>query len=105
MIDKLLEKYGVKYEDLKPDEVETLNVWIEAIQKGQLTLEKVREYILIMKNAVEDDLTSTKHNSNQDLFLKARLRNYLLLEAFLSTPERAKKQLANAMEGFASRIK
>ena len=105
MIDKILEKYGVKYEELKPDEVETLNVWIEAIQKGQLTLEKVREYILIMKNAVEDDVTKTKHNSKQDLFLKARLRNYLLLEAFLSTPEKAKKQLENAMEGFASRIK
>jgi len=105
MIDKLLEKYGVKHEELKPDELETLNVWLEAIQKSQLTLEKVREYISTMKNSVEDDLTSTKHNSKKDLFLKARLRNYLLLEAFLSTPEKAKKQLENAMEGFASKIK
>ena len=105
MIDKLLEKYGVKHEELRPDELETLNVWLEAIQKGQLSLEKLREYISVMKGAVEDDLTSTKHNSKQDLFLKARLRNYLLLEAFLSTPEKAKKQLDNAMEGFAGRIK
>ena len=105
MIDKLLEKYGVKHEDLRSDEVETLNVWLQAIQKGQLSLESVREYISTMKGAVEDELTSTKHNANQDLFLKARLRNYLLLEAFLSTPERAKKQLENAMEGFASRVK
>ncbi len=99
MIDELLEKFGLKYDDLNPLEKETLNSWSEALQKGQLSVEKIRNYIASMKQAVENEVTKTDLNSKQDLFLKARLRNYMLLEAFLSTPEKAKEQIENAIKG------
>ena len=103
MIDELLEKAGLKYEDLNPSERETLNVWMEALQKGALSIEKIREYITSMKEAVEMELTKSKLGHKQDLFLKARLRNYMLLDAFLSTPERARQQMENAISGIVGK--
>lgn len=58
-----------------------------------------------MKYSVEDKLTKTTHNSKQDIFLKARLRNYILIEAFLTGPDKAREQLDRAIAGFASRVK
>lgn len=98
-IDELLKRIGLKYDDLTAVEKETLNSWMESLQKGQLSVETIREYIRSMKEAVEQELTKYDLNSKQDLFLKARLRNYMLLEGFLSTPERAKQQIENALSG------
>jgi len=96
-MDKLLEKVGLKYDDLNPSEKETLNTWMETLQKGQISVERIREYITGMKEAVEQELAKSDLGSKQDLFLKARLRNYMLLDAFMSTPERAKEQIENAI--------
>ena len=102
MISKLLEKAGLKYEDLNPLEKETLHVWVDRLQKGAVSVETVRQHISIMKHAVENDLAKHDLGSKQDLFLKARLRNYMLLEAFLSTPEMAREQLENAISTIVS---
>ena len=103
MIDELLERVGLKYEDLSSVEKETLNTWMEALEKGQLNLEKIKEYVVSMKEAVEQELTKADLGSKQDLFLKARIRNYMLLDAFLSTPERAKQQIENSISGMVGR--
>lgn len=99
MIDQILERLGLKYEDLKPAERDTLATWMESLNKNQLTLEGVKGYIASMRDSVEQELTKTGHDTKQDLLLKARLRNYMLLEAFLSTPEKAKQALERAMAG------
>ena len=103
MIDELLEKVGLKYEDLSTLEKETLNTWVDALQKGQISVEKIKEYIVSMKEAVELELSKADLGSKQDIFLKARLRNYMLLDAFLSTPEKAKQQMENAVQGIVGR--
>ena len=103
MLDQFLEKAGLKYEDLNAIERETLNTWMEALQKGQVSVEKVKEYITSMKEAVERELSKSNLGSKQDLFLKARLRNYMLLDAFLTTPERAKQQIENAISGMVKK--
>jgi hypothetical protein len=103
MLDEILQRVGLKYEDLRADERETLNSWMESLQQSSLTTEKIKEYIKSMRDSVETELTTTEHNSTQDLFLKARLRNYMLLEAFLSTPEKAKKALDRAVSSLTSK--
>jgi len=104
MMDELLEKFGLKYDDLSLEERETLNVWTDAIQKGAVSVDKIKQYLSAMRDGVEQELCKTGHNSKQDIFLKARLRNYMLLEAFLSTPERAKEQLERAVAGLVSKV-
>jgi len=102
MLDELLEKVGLKFEDLNSAERDTLFSWHEALTKNALTLEGVRQYILAMKESVESELTVSRVDSKQDLLLKARLRNYMLLDAFLSTPEKATKALERAISGMVS---
>ena len=99
MINEILERVGLKYNDLNSAERETLQTWTESLDKNKLTLADVKKHIPAMRDAVERDLTKAKLGSKQDLFLKARLRNYMLLEAFLSTPEKAKEALERAMAG------
>jgi hypothetical protein len=99
MLDKLLEKYGLKFEDLNVLERETVLTAMDTIQKGAITVDKIKNYIVSMREAVEQELAKSDLGSKQDIFLKARLRNYLLLETLMSSPERTKEQLENMLAG------
>ena len=102
-IDNILEKVGLKFEDLTSAERETLSTWQNSLENNKLTVDGIRGHIASMRDAVEQELTKAVHNSKQDLLLKARLRNYMLLESFLSTPERAKLALDRAIAGLVTR--
>ena len=102
MIDEILQRIGLKYEELSPVEKETLNTWVNAISQNQLTIESIKTYISAMRESVESELTQTNLNDKQDAFLKARLRNYILLENMLTSPEKAKAGLERAVAGIAS---
>jgi hypothetical protein len=101
ILSDFLEKAGLKYEDLSTAEQETLHSWMEVLQRNELTLAGVTQYIRLMKDSIEQEVSSVSHNSKQDIFLKARLRNYILLESFLSSPEKAKAALERQMAGIA----
>lgn len=103
-LNKLLERAGLKYEDLTSAEKETYNNWMDALQQRKVTVQTVQEHITKMKHSVEEELTTASHNSKHDLFLKARLRNYLLLEAFLTSPEKAQKALERAIAGLVRKV-
>lgn len=110
LIDDLLGKVGAKYDDLNIEEQETLNSWIKALEESKVTTAKIREFVLTMKEGVEKDLSKEptfkrififKVENPKIIRLQARLRNYLLLEGFLGTPERAREQLEQAVAGLA----
>ncbi len=97
MIDEILQRVGLKYEDLDTPghmgERESLDKWLSDLGKAKVTIETIKTHIARMKYSVEMELTNPDLTLKQDLFLKARLRNYLLLEGFLQSPERAKEQV------------
>lgn len=94
-IDEFLGQIGIKFEDLDTPghsgERETLMQWLDSLQKNQLTIEGIHAYIKSMRDSVEMELTTTTISDKQDMLLKARLRNYMMLEAFLTAPEKAKR--------------
>lgn len=104
MFDRILEKVGLKYEDLNSAEKQTLQEWMQQLSDKKLTVDDVKAYIRAMIESVEGELTDTSHNSKQDLFLKARLKNYILLEAFIDSPEKAKKALASQLESLGKKV-
>lgn len=113
MLDELLEKKGLKWGELEPDEKKYVTDIVSAIQTNALTLEKVREAIQGMKVAVEQELIKTdefcyflwfKRVNRQHIFLKARLQNYLLLEMLLSTPDRLKAQLDASLNNIVNPV-
>jgi len=72
IIDNILEKYDLKYEDLNVNEKETLTSWLSVLDNKQLTLNNIKTFIISLRDSVEQELAQTGHNSKQDLFLKAR---------------------------------
>lgn len=103
MIDDILKRFGVKYEDLNSAERETLDTMLGALQQSELTVAAVKNHISVMKDSVEQELSKVGHESTQDIYLKARLRNYLLLEAFLTSPEKARAALERALAGLGKK--
>ena len=98
MIQEILDKFKIKYEDLNQAELETLRNWLDSLSKNELTIPQIRDYIRSMLDSVEQELSQENLSKLKDLFLKARLRNYLLLLAFLESSEKAKKMLENQLK-------
>lgn len=93
-IDTWLQDLGIRdYDELTSVEKETYHKMLEIAQSSQISLEDYKLNVKTMRESVEAALATEKLNKLQDLFLKARLKNYLLLETFFDRPERAKKLL------------
>lgn len=99
MLDELLERVGLKYEDLNETERETVMSWADALNEKSISVDLIRSYISRMKDSVENELAVTGHEYKKDIYLKARLRNYLLLEAFLTSPEKARAAIEKTLKG------
>ena len=94
MWDDILESFGIKnYDELNPVERETFHKMLETVERAQISLEDVKIHIRTIRQAVENELATHNLSKEQDLYLKARLKNYILLEALLDSPERARKAL------------
>jgi len=100
MPDNLLDKAGLKFEDLNAAERETYNQWLQSLSTNALTVGSVRDYVQQMKDQVEAELVAFVEpktvwdflfRRKKDVYLTARLRNYMLLLTFLTGPEKAKK--------------
>lgn len=81
---------NLTYEELSEGERDTLLAMVENLKQGQLTLDQYKEYVQKMKYSVENELAKHDLDPKQDIFLKARLRNLMLLEIFLVAPEKAR---------------
>lgn len=93
VLDKISELTGLKFEDLKPVERETAMNWIQTMAEREIGLEDVRMFINSMRVAVDGELAVSNLSREQDLYLKARLKNLIMLEAFITSPEKAQKAL------------
>jgi hypothetical protein len=90
-LDKILNDYGLKYEDLNIEERDTYNQ--ANFKLKEMTVADIRKYVSDMKNSIALQICDVEY----DVALKARLKNYILLEAFLSSPDAAEKALRDAM--------
>ncbi len=99
VLDEFVEKLGLKYEELTAVERDTYQKMYSSMQTTEITILTLREHIGALRDSVEQELEKYDNSKYQDLLLKARLKNYRLLEAFLTSPERAKKALERSMSG------
>lgn len=102
IMERILEKFGLKYDDLKSDERDTLDTWMQVLSRNEITTSDIKQYITQMRESVELKIGDVNQNSKEDIFLKARLRNYLLLEAFMTSPDRAKTAIDRMLSGIAN---
>ncbi len=106
MFDQILEKLGKDYEELTLDERQALHSLVENAQSKQLTLEKVKEAIKKMRESVAVELIDEpefnyififKVPNRKQIYIKARLKNYMLLESLFVDGEIAKKMINEAV--------
>lgn len=105
-MDDFLKVLGLSYDRLTQDEKAVYWSMLEKIEQRPLTVDDFKQAINSLKQAIEHELTKTPDKLSKDerLFLTARLRNALLLEAFFETPEKAKKMAMQQME-FTKRVR
>lgn len=98
------ERMGLKIEQLNAEEKQTYFSMLDAVKDAQLTPEKLKDYIASMRDAVAKELVTEpsfirvfifKVENPKLIKLQARLQNYLLLESFLESPQKAEEQLQN----------
>ena len=87
-------------------ERETFQKWQATLETSQLTVEGVKDHVEALIESVERDLTELKEMTSfwtwiygwkQDFYLKARLKNYLMLYDFLTAPDRARKYIEQSL--------
>lgn len=107
MLSSLLERHGIKYDDLNAAERETLSQWHQMLAQRILTVGNVKDYVEQLIRAVEQELADVKESTSfwsflfrrkKDIFLKARLKNYLMLYDFLTGPEKAQKYIEQSIQ-------
>lgn len=116
-MDEILEKYGLNWDDLDTEghsgEKDALLKMEADMKASTLSVEKIREYVTSMREAVERNLVDEpeyiyslplpflKRENPKLRELKARLKNYLLLELFLSTPDKIRKVMEDNVANLA----
>jgi len=103
---KILDTLKVKIEDLNSAERETLQGWIDAVDKSELTIQKLTEIMQSLIEAVEREIVGYEvpngisaliFRKKRRIHLDARLKCYLTMREMLMGPDRAKKALEQAI--------
>lgn len=92
IIDDVVAKLG-GFDKLEPEEVKTYTEHLEILQGKSISVEDTKVFVRKMILNIERALVDTKEKSPESVGLKARLKNFLVLEAFLLSPEKAREAL------------
>lgn len=101
-MDEILNAFGLKFEEITLDErhdLERMAMVYESQQ--QLTFEDIRKAIQAAISTVSAELVIEKEGTVRNIFLKARLMNYMMLDGLLSGPQQARDELSK----YAERLK
>lgn len=94
VLDELVEKLG-GYAELSSAEKETYRENLKVLEGRTITVDEIKNFVRQMMMVVERLLVDAKEGTPESINLKARLKNLLILEQFLFSPERAKIALEN----------
>jgi hypothetical protein len=106
MLQQVLDKLNLNFEDLNAIERQTLLDWMTALQAKTLSVDSIKEHVQQMKDSVEAELAGYTEpktvweflfSKRKDIYRRARLRNYLPLLAFLTGPEKAQKAIERSL--------
>jgi hypothetical protein len=78
---------------------------VEQYKIKQLSVEDIKDSITKLLFAAIRELAEVGLDDKRDLFLKARVKNYLVLLDILTVPEQVEKQLSEAVKKLEKRIK
>lgn len=104
-VQEVLEAAGIKdFDELTSVEKESYFKMLEIAESSEITLEDFKTTVKRMRESVSLALAVEELPPAKDLFLKARLKCYILFEAFFDKPERAKEILGQYKKIAANRV-
>lgn len=89
----LLEKLGIKYEDLREDEKKTYEQWSSVLSEPDITIEDLKKFLPSYIANLEQEQNDYQNSEKKDLYLKACIRNAKMIQAFILSPEQRKAWL------------
>ena len=89
----ILNKLGLKYDDLNAEEKATYKSWEEVFAGKEMGIKDIREFIQSAILQVEADLIQPDNSDKKDSFLKAQLRCYKTLLFFIDSPKQSREYL------------
>lgn len=97
--DNILKDAGIQYSELTPDEKQLYHESV--LQIRDLSLDDIGTAVQRFRYAVELQLVDTpddEEHRDTNCKLKARLKNYIVLEMFLLDPKIRKEQMINQLK-------
>lgn len=98
ILNKMLGKLGVGYEQLTDEERQTFNLWSDALTGRKLTDEDVARFLDSEQYDTVKKLSSATFNERTDTFLKMKIDFIIKVKEFLATPEREKQMVERQIE-------
>ena len=102
ILTSVLKKLGKQYDTLSPVAKKVYDRWEEVLNSGPVTIEKLKVFLEGEKEALIKDLASSNYelDSKEDMFLKARLNDCLIILALMESPEKAASMLESYLMRF-----
>lgn len=98
ILNRMLGKLGVSYDQLSDEERRTFNTWSDALSGRRLTDEDVKNFFDTELLDIMSKLRTTKLDSREDTFLKMKLDFIMRTKDFLASPEREKLMVERQIE-------
>ena len=95
MLNDILKKLGLKYEQLTPEERETYKN-MEVTLKEDMTIDNIKEFLDGELERLQTEIASNE--TKADFILKAQMRNYTALKYYIESPKLAKDKLEAYLE-------
>lgn len=97
VLNDLLEKIGLKYEDLTIEERKTYDEYSKTLSQPDVTIEDLKSFIPAQLQRLYSQQNDYRNSKEKDLFLKAQIRNLEMFAAFIQGPEARKKWLLETL--------
>lgn len=112
MMQNILDKLGLSFDELSPSERETYESWLKVMEEQPLNVDDIKNYIEQARESVELELVDEDEFkyvlgfrvvNRKHVGLKARLKNYILLLSFLASKDKAKKSLESHINNLTTK--
>lgn len=97
VLNDLLDKLKLKYEDLSADEKKTYEEYARVLSQPDVTIDDLKAFIPAQLKRLQNEQNDYRNSKEKDLFLKAQIRNLEMLLAFIQGPEARKKWLEETL--------
>jgi uncharacterized protein (UPF0335 family) len=97
VLHNLLEKLGLKYEDLTAEEKKSYDEYTQILSQPEITIDDLKGFIPSQIERLESEQNDYRNTKEKDLFLKAQIRNLKMIHSFIQGPEARKKWLEETL--------